>query len=802
MKGAHMKRILIFFSLLLFSATFLFADEVLESQARNYWDSMPNHTDPDLLDECITKYPKTVYGKIALLTRYQLLVTDPSIEGYNQFLKQYPKTVQADCALQNLYDLCREYNKVPVWMDFLGRYPDTIQGCAAKLHVQTLMADYAFLKNDEEVFDVYIQIFPDAPQIPGILEQAAKLAQKQEEEYKAKILNAYGDDYNKCENELKKRANKIVVQWGKWFSDLHDEIEKVGQDKVMENGDTLVLVVQIRRYEKIILDYYSEYDAAREVRAEHRHQELLKKLDSIQQTLLDNHREMVKVIREESEKTRQTLREEFAKLGYKLDAGFEKLGQKMDVLHNDLVSVYEELQKVNQNLVNIHDAIQKGNELLAKIDNDLAQTNNLLVDVNSKLVDLDHNMNQQFDRLVNEVVDFKVQTVNRLNTVIENQDRDYQKQCEIYEAEIETLKVTKDIRNNQEVMIVQNDKLIDLAGEQLNALGRIEDNQGRQLEQLVGLRNDVGDLRQDVQNVGHSVNALRQDVHGLRQDVQNVGNSVNSLRQDVHGLRQDVRDGFERTNKNLAAGFAGVQRSIYTVGSQLHEDINRVDRNMRAGFEYTNKNIQNSAKAIIDSNNATYTRMQQAMQQAQQSSRSSNPFKRFLGGVARFGGAVLGGVLGGPAGAAFGGAIGNAAGTAIEGGNRKDIAFSAIEGGISGAIAGSSSDYKPPKASQMLDTIWDAGKNTLKEEISKQLGEKLPSEAKPLIESIARNGIEIEKQKAIQTMAEMNFKVEKSDVQTILQRKSLGEIWSDIEQISQKNGQKPDTVRFVMDYMK
>lgn len=785
MKGTHMKRTLIFFSLLL-SATFLFAvafaDDDLESQARIYWENMSSHTDPDLLDECIMKYPKTQYGAIALLTRYQLLVTDPSLEGYNKFLKQYPMTVQADYALQNLYDLCREYNKVPVWMDFLGRYPDTIQGCAAKLHLQTLMADYVFLCDDEEMFDEYIQMFPDAPQIPGIIEQAVKLAQKQEEEYKAQIQKAYNNDYNICENELRKRANKIVTQWEQWHKDLHNETERIGKDNVMANGDSLVIVVRIRRYEKIIRGLYDEYPAASRVRAEERHQELLKKLDSIQQTLLDNHREMVQVLREESEKTRQTLREEFAKLGYKLDAGFEKLGQKMDVLHNDLVSVYEELQKVNQNLVNINESIQQGNRLLAKIDNRLAETNNLLYGVNEKLVDLDSHMNQQFDRLVNEVVDFKEQTIDSLDTVIKNQDKAYKLQYEQYKVQIETLNVTEEIVNNQKVQIAQGEQLIQYADAQLNALGRIEYNQGRQLEQLCGLRNDVG--------------ALRQDVHGLRHDVQNVGRSVNAL-------RQEVQDGFARTNRNLAAGFAGVQRSIYTVGAQLHEDINRVDRNMKAGFEYTNRNIQNSTRAIIDSNNATFSRMQQAMQQAQQPSRrSSNSFKKFFGGVAKIGGAVIGGVFGGPAGAAIGGAIGNAAGTVIEGGNRKEIFSSSIDGGISGAIAGSSSNYNPPKSSQILDSIWDAGKNTLKDEVSNQIVNRFPSEAKPLIESIARNGIEIEKQKAIKTMAEMGLKVEKADVQRILQRKSLGDIWSDIEQISQKNGQKPETIRFVMDYFK
>ena len=772
-----MKQILVFFSLLLFSATFLFADEALESQARNFWESMSSHTDPELLDACITRYPKTKYGAIALLTRYQLLVKDPSIEGYNQFLKQYPNTIQADYALQNLYDLCVQYNKVPVWLDFLGSHPDTIQGCSAKLHVQTLMANFVFLTNDEETFDEYIQMFPDAPQIPGIIEQAAKLARKQEDEHKAQIQAAYNNDYNIRENELKKRANKLVTRWEEWNNELHKiiENEKVGQDKVMTNGETLVFVVRISRYKKIIREVYGEYDTAERIRKEERHQELLKKLDSIQETLLDNHRELVKVIREESKKTRQTIREEFAKLGYKLDAGFEKLGQKLDVLHNDMVSVYTELQKVNQNLENIHSAIQKSNDLLANIDNRLADTNNLLVGVNEKLVDLDNNMNKQFDLLVNEVADFKQQTIKRLDTVIENQDRAYKLQYEQYKVQIQTLNVTEEIVNNQKVQIAQNDQLIQYADKQLKSLGRIEHNQARQLEQLCGLRNDVGGLRKDVQNVVRSVDAMR----------------------------KEVREGFDRTNRNLAAGIAEMKSSIYAVGSQLHEDINRVDRNIKAGFQYTNENIQNSTRAIIDSNNATYLRMQSAMQQAQQpKKRKPNIFKRALGGAVRVAGTVVGGIYGGPGGAALGSALGNGVATAIEGGNRKEIAMGAVGGGISGAIAGSSSGYQAPDSSQILNSIWDAGKNTLKEEISNQINKKLPSEARPLIVSIAKNGIEIEKQKAISAMAEMGLKLEKSEVQRILQRTSLGEVWSDIEQISKKNGKKPETIRFVMDYMK
>ena len=833
-----MRSIVVFFSLLL-SASFLFAEDDPEAKAREYWDKMPDHTTPELLDEFITQYPHTQTAKLAFLTRYFLLTENPSIDGYNNFLEQYPDTVQSDCALQAVFNLCRDYNTVPLWLDFLARYPDTIQGVAAKLHLETLLANYAFACDDEKTFDDYIEVFPDAPQIPGMIERAAQLALKREEDFKAEILKTYENDYNQCENELKKSATKLVSEWQTWHSDLGREKASSGMD-VTQNGRAFLLLAKIRRYETIILNLYGQYPAAMGIRSEVRHQELLMKLDSIQQTLLDNHKELVSVIREESEKTRQTLREEFAKLGYKMDTGFNMLAQKMDVLHSDLENIYSELQKVNMNLENIQSAVLESNKLLAKIDEDLNNTNALLVDMNKTLVDLNGDMNQQFSNLISEVHDFRADTVTRMDVIIKRQEDSLQLQNEQLKVSYETLGVTKDIRS-------QNDQLIGIAQEQLNSLGRIENNQVAQLNELVGMRSDIRDGFTEMNQT------MAAGFESVNNSIYNVGNTISG---EISQMNQNMVAGFgqldstiktesQRTRQEMGEGFGRLDNTIRTESQrtrqEMGEGFNRLDNTIRTESQQTRQQMAEGFNSVIQSNQATIASIQQAQQSS--SSGGGNIFssigkglKKVAGKTLGVAGTAVGACFGGPAGAAIGGAIGNAAGKAIEGGNRKEILGAAAGGAVSGVVGGvggqalaggvekavaggnrkeifsaavggalsaktggtNMADIPYSSSSQIFDQIVKTGTTELKDEVRNQIQKNLPAETVPLIESMIQTNLAGQKQKAIGTMAELGLKMNNNDVQNLLNSKSMQDVYQNIEQISQRNGKKPAAVKYAI----
>ncbi|MBR0193235.1 MAG: hypothetical protein IJQ31_14335 [Thermoguttaceae bacterium] len=855
-----MRSIVVFFSLLL-SASFLFAEDDPEAKAREYWDKMPDHTTPELLDEFITQYPHTQTAKLAFLTRYFLLTENPSIDGYNNFLEQYPDTVQSDCALQAVFNLCRDYNTVPLWLDFLARYPDTIQGVAAKLHLETLLANYAFACDDEKTFDDYIEVFPDAPQIPGMIERAAQLALKREEDFKAEILKTYENDYNQCENELKKSATKLVSEWQTWHSDLGREKASSGMD-VTQNGRAFLLLAKIRRYETIILNLYGQYPAAMGIRSEVRHQELLMKLDSIQQTLLDNHKELVSVIREESEKTRQTLREEFAKLGYKMDTGFNMLAQKMDVLHSDLENIYSELQKVNMNLENIQSAVLESNKLLAKIDEDLNNTNALLVDMNKTLVDLNGDMNQQFSNLISEVHDFRADTVTRMDVIIKRQEDSLQLQNEQLKVSYETLGVTKDIRS-------QNDQLIGIAQEQLNSLGRIENNQVAQLNELVGMRSDIRDgftemnqtmaagfesVNNSIYNVGNTISG---EISQMNQNmVAGFGQLDSTIKTESQRTRQEMGEGFgrldntirtesQRTRQEMGEGFGRLDNTIKAESQrtrqEMGEGFNRLDNTIRTESQQTRQQMAEGFNSVIQSNQATIASIQQAQQSS--SSGGGNIFssigkglKKVAGKTLGVAGTAVGACFGGPAGAAIGGAIGNAAGKAIEGGNRKEILGAAAGGAVSGVVGGvggqalaggvekavaggnrkeifsaavggalsaktggtNMADIPYSSSSQIFDQIVKTGTTELKDEVRNQIQKNLPAETVPLIESMIQTNLAGQKQKAIGTMAELGLKMNNNDVQNLLNSKSMQDVYQNIEQISQRNGKKPAAVKYAI----
>lgn len=717
------------------------AQSAVEQAAERAWNDLSDRTDARMLDQLIERYPNTETAKLAFLTRYFLLTQNPTIEGYNAFLAKYPQKFQSQMALQEVFNLYREQNRAAAWLDFLRRYPDTHQGLAAKLHLQTLMAQFAMLCDDEDTYDDFIGMFPDAPQIEVIMKLAENIAvAREKKEFDAKYTT----------NELRQqRANVLFGMW----EDLCTDLNKVYPDKtapIIENAEAFLLATRIHRYRKA-LEPWRAYDAIGRFRLEERHQELMAKLDSIQQTLINNHRELVRTIRDEAAETRRVLREEFTRLGIRMDAGFEMLRGKMDVLHNDLVLVYQELQKVNVNLENINAEIQRSNLWLERMDRNLDEVQKTLVDgfieTGRHLVELGNKV----DNVANEVANSTVQIVSRLNVMIDQNERSYNLQVEQFKVAVENLEVSKKIVDGQEVLIWQGDQLIARADQNLEKMGAI----------LYGQKQTL-----------HAIN-------GVANEVRKVGGDVRNMHSSLQAFRNETNRNFALTNRNMQTGFANVSRSIYDVGNGIIQSNQQTIRNIQA-------------------------------QQQRPPSRSSGGFKGFLGKALPIAGTAIGTVFGGPVGGAIGATVGSALGTAAMGGSKQEIIGSAINTVINsgvGLATGQQATYPNspiplPPAQQFFDIIVDQGKTALKEEIVSQIGNKLPPEAIPLINSMLNANFEQRKALAIKSIASMlPSGVPQSSVQRILSARNEQELRNTLGQIARENALNLSAVMYAMDYI-
>ena len=751
------------------------AQSATDQAAERFWNAMLSHTDAGLLDEFIEKYPNSDTAKYAFLMRYVLLTQNPTIEDYNAFLKKYPEKFQSQMALQEVFDLYQEHDHVAYWADFLQRYPDTQQGLVAKLHLQTLMAEFAVLCDDEETFDAFIFMFPDAPQIPAMMELAQKKAVANEEVVFAASTH----------EQRERRANAILFDWEDWNLKSR-KIFPDSKASIVENGEAFLLAARILRYEKVIA-LYKEYSPSGRLAVEKRHQELLAKLDSIQQTLIDNHRELVKTIREESALTRKTIQEEFTKLGLKFDAGFEKLGQKMDALHNDLFTVYQELQKVNSNLENIQAELQKSNQYLARIDQRLDDIHNTMAEGFAATVGGLANLGDKLDNLTDELVDFKLQTTVRMDRNYELQVEQYNLQVKQYEKQLEQLDVSKatydvasknlavsiasnellqSIDQKQDVLINNSNQLIDINNEQLSALGDIQRNQVLQMNAI----NNVAD------------------------EVRKVGGDVRNMNRDLNKFRNETQRNFAITNRNMKAGFNDMKRSVYDVGNK-----------------------------VIQSNQQTFERMQQLQQQAAAQSSSSGGLIGKIGGLITkalpIAGAAVGTALGGPVGTAIGGAMGSALSTAVGGGSGREIVGSAINSGINSglgymnnqlptAIPGWQPSYYPnsqipmPSHQQIFDNIVGQGTNALKSEIERQVRDNMPVGTDKLINSMLQVNFEQRKAKAIKAVASLfPGGVPQNIVQGLQSARNEQELRNTVTRIANANSLNPSAILYAMDYI-
>ena len=205
------------------------------------------------------------------------------------------------------------------------------------------------------------------------------------------------------QRERNKRANTLATQFGT-LAHQQDVLEAQWQqqygtkpiDTATELGQTLKQVYsKILRVSRVLREVYSDTEAAREVRDEERHQNLLNKLEAIHKTLTKNHTELVNVIQQEFATTRQLLKNEFERL---IKEGLQPIHQALNQLVDGMEVLHQDLLQVNQHLVKLHQSMDDVKGLIEKNTDALEQLHQDLGSVHQAVKAMHQDMNQGYDK--------------------------------------------------------------------------------------------------------------------------------------------------------------------------------------------------------------------------------------------------------------------------------------------------------------------------------------------------------------------------------------------------------------------
>jgi len=112
---------------------------------------------------------------------------------------------------------------------------------------------------------------------------------------------------------------------------------------------------------------------------------LIKQLQSVRQTLENNHKDLIETLKEEFASTHETLRKDFESL-YKdnedIKKALENLEVSMNVLHEELIAVNQYLVRIHQGITDVKLTINRTNRALTVLYNDLNHVYASLVDIN------------------------------------------------------------------------------------------------------------------------------------------------------------------------------------------------------------------------------------------------------------------------------------------------------------------------------------------------------------------------------------------------------------------------------------
>jgi hypothetical protein len=410
-----------------------------QQQASFAWQKRPRSLDPWWLDQFIATYPHSEEAPLAFTLRFAMTRGTAAIAAYESFIKTYPHTLATQQAIYELFSLyCNPQRQdltlhLKGCLAFMLRYPNTPHALVAQAEAQKT----AFIKVTQADklagYKEYLALFPNAPQTVTVEQLALNKAVADEQHWLKKqlgqlpeynqqqldTLKAQTLEQNKAEpdniistNHLgeiiqrkrNNRANSLATQFGTLAHqqdvlESHQWQQQHGPqpiDTSTELGQTLKQhYSKILRLSHVLRVVYPDTEAAREIRAEERHRNLLRKLEAIHQTLAKNHTELVNVIQQEFATTRQLLKNEFERLRKEglqpIHQALTQLVKGMEVLHQDLRQVNQHLVKLHQSMDDVKGLIQENNHALEQLHQDLGN-------VHQAVKAMHQDMNQGYEK--------------------------------------------------------------------------------------------------------------------------------------------------------------------------------------------------------------------------------------------------------------------------------------------------------------------------------------------------------------------------------------------------------------------
>jgi hypothetical protein len=396
-----------------------------EDLARQEFEAIPDtqKIDLEVLDTFIQfdqdTYGGTEQGNIAFTLRFNLTRSSFDIGAYNQFVDLYGDTIAGRLAVTEVYELYQLRNEVPSYLDFMARYPNVSEAYLAKLKVHELLFNLAeaIYESDQFAYQTKLDVLYDfmflndgAPQIKAAEMLAKMLEVNHQMALRNRWLATKGANY--ARDDLCGEGSRLLLQPLRQVWRAFDAVT-----------ETTLLTDDLKRasYERARLEFALEmvypecFEFVDIIRGEERYEVTKALLKQIDDSINTSNDELIAVIREEFDETRELLRQEFQSLREQID----EVTDRLDQLHNDLVVLNDNVITVQQTIENgtaqivnevraqglaITDAIvvtsQRTQELIGQ---QIQATNNLtevvhndLVAVHGSIVDMNRDMNEGF----------------------------------------------------------------------------------------------------------------------------------------------------------------------------------------------------------------------------------------------------------------------------------------------------------------------------------------------------------------------------------------------------------------------
>jgi len=380
--------------------------------AKTAWAALPNKADPLFLDHFIATYPQSDEAQIGFTLRFNGVQTSRSIPHYQAFIDKYASTLAAEQAIYELFELYHQQNTIAGYFEFIQRYPNSLQAMLAKLHLEALVFEATSQLDAVIQYDNFIAMFPTAVQVPAaeklaqqkalLIEESAlntereslknRLTEKQQQrnrlfkECLEKNSNSCRKKLGELEQDITRFKEEIEQIVEKRANRLATKMEKVGTAIKKANKDKALYSQRlVRRYCHLLLNAYSDREAAQRCRVEQRHDESLKQLQALLQMIENSNVALIEALKTEFAKTYHMLREGFERLhldNLAWTKTFEALNPIFVQVQQDFIKVNRNLIKIHQGLTNVQATLAQSHVHLMLLHEDLKLLHNRLVQLN------------------------------------------------------------------------------------------------------------------------------------------------------------------------------------------------------------------------------------------------------------------------------------------------------------------------------------------------------------------------------------------------------------------------------------